>query len=226
VAWDLRYPALDPVGAQRRGGDDDDEDRGGAMAAPGVYTVTLSKEVDGKVTDLAGPMEFKVERMREGALEGASPEEVAAFWKELAGLNRSVGAASLALRNALRKVDAMGEALSRTPAAPGDLDARLHALRQSLLDLDERMNGNPAKRQVGEKTAPTVRGRLRFATGAVRMSTYGPTPNVKHTFELARSEFAELRAALDNVLEVRIPEMEKALQDAGAPWMEGQPIPE
>lgn len=226
VAWDLRYPATDPVGAERRGGGEDDEDRGGVMAAPGEYTVTLSKEIDGKITDLAGPMPFTVERMREGALEGASPEEVAAFWKELAALDRSVSAASLALRNAIRKVDAMRGALSRTPAAPGDLDGQLHALRQSLLDIDERLNGNPAKRQVGEKGAPTVRGRLRFATSACRMSTYGPTPNIRNTFELARSEFAAIRPELEKMLDERIPEMERALQQAGAPWMEGQPIPE
>ena len=51
----------------------------GAMVAPGEYTVTLSKEVDGITTDLSEPMKFKVERMYKGALDGAAPEVTAAF---------------------------------------------------------------------------------------------------------------------------------------------------
>lgn len=224
VAWDLRYPQPDAVGGERR--DWEGRERSGVMAGPGEYTVTLSKEIDGTITDLSGPMAFTVERLYDGALDGADDGEVAAFWQELAGLQRSVSAASVAFRNALKKVETMRTALSRTPEAPGDLDTSLHQLRETLMDLDERLNGNRAKRQIGEKGTPTIRGRLGFAMSAVRMSTYGPTQNTRDTFEIAKREFAEIKTALENILDRKIPVIEKALMEAGAPWMEGQPIPE
>jgi hypothetical protein len=163
--------------------------------------------------------------MYHGALKGANDADVAAFWQRIDALQRSSSATSLAVQNALKKVDAMRLALARTPEAPGDLDAQLHELRETLLDLDEQLNGNRAKREVGEKNNPTIRSRLNFAASGTRRSTYGPTPNLKGSLDIAYSEFEKLEAQLDRILNQLLPGMEKALREAGAPWIEGQPIP-
>jgi photosystem II stability/assembly factor-like uncharacterized protein len=223
VAWDLRFPAVSAIDVNR---DYSAGDGSGVLSAPGEYAVTLSKQIDGVVTDLSDPVPFKVERMRRGVLDGADDKVVAAFWQRTADLQRATSATSLVLKNTLNRIDAMRVALSRTKAAPGDLDGQLHELRQTLLDLDERLNGNRSRREVGEKNNPTIRGRLWFATGGTRHSTYGPTPTHERSLEIAYSEFAGLKDALENILNQQLPEMEKALREAGAPWVEGQPIPE
>ncbi|UCG53797.1 MAG: glycosyl hydrolase [Candidatus Latescibacterota bacterium] len=223
VAWDLRFP---PANAIDYRSDFDAGNQIGVLAAPGDYTVTLSKQIDGTITDLAGPVSFEVERLRKGALEDAKDEDAAAFWQKIAELQRANTAASLVLENALKKVDAMRTALSRTPAAPGNLDAQLYELRQTLLEFDEQLHGNRSKRQIGEKINPTINRRLGFVMGGTRHSTYGPTPNIKRSLEIAYSEFAELKAALERIIDQQFPQMEKALRQAGAPWVEGQPIPE
>jgi hypothetical protein len=209
VAWDLRYP---PAGAidYRDPPPEDAGNRGrGMLSAPGRYNVTLSKQVDGVVTELAGPVPFDVERMTHGALDGADDEDVVAFWRRIDALQRSTSATSLAVQNALKKVDAMRLALSRTTEAPGELDSQLHRLRESLLDLDEQLNGNRARREVGEKNNPTIRARLNFAASGTRRSTYGPTPNLKNSLDIAYSEFERLEAKLDRILNQQLPEMEK-----------------
>ncbi|NIO00755.1 MAG: glycosyl hydrolase [Candidatus Latescibacteria bacterium] len=223
VAWDLHFPATNAIDYR---GDLDAGNQVGVLAAPGEYTVTLSKQIDGTVTDLSKPLPFEVERMRRGALDGAEDKDVAAFWQQIAKLQRATTAASLVLENALKKVDAMRAALSRTPAAPGGLDGQLHELRQTLLEFDEQLNGNRSKRKVGEKINPTINSRLRFAMGGTRHSTYGPTPTLKNSLEIAYVQFDELKATLENILNEQLPEMEEALRKAGAPWVEGQPIPE
>jgi photosystem II stability/assembly factor-like uncharacterized protein len=223
VAWDLRYPANDAIDFR---GTLDKEDRGSMLSAPGEYSVTLLKQVDGAITVLSGPVTFEVERLRKGALEGADDEAVVAFWERIGALQRATSATSLVVSNSLKKVDAMRLALSRTPAAPGDLDKQLHELRESLLDLDEQLNGNRAKGQVGEKYNPTMRDRLGFAAGGTRNSTYGPTPNLTNSLDIAYSDFKELSAKLETILNQQLPEMEKALRQAGAPWIEGQPLPD
>ena len=153
VAWDLRFPATHALEVKA---EEDDDQPIGVMAAPGDYTVSLAKQVDGVVTDLSKPVPFKVERMRKGVLDGADPRETAAFWQQLAQLQRSTTAASLVIEKTLTKVDVLQTALSRTPAAPGGLDKQLHQLKQALLELDEQLNGNRSKRQVGETKNPTI----------------------------------------------------------------------
>ena len=222
IAWDLRWPATDAILNEA------DTKRGyiGAMVAPGEYTVTLSKEIDGITTDLSESMRFKVERMYKGALDGATPDVTAAFWRETEKLNRSVSAATKILNSTLTKIGLMEKVLERTPAAPGNLDKQLYDLKQELYVIDEKINGNRSKIEVGEKNNPTVLSRLDISTWGSFGSTYGPTENLKNNLDIAGSEFVQLKKDLDDILNVKLPAVEKALMDAGAPWVIGQPIPE
>jgi hypothetical protein len=222
VAWDLRYPSPSPIVEPPRA---DGREPAGVMAPPGEYTVTLSKELDGQITEISEAMSFTVERLYKGALTGTRPEDVVVYWKELAALQRSVGAASRSLSTALERMNLIEVALKRTPEAPGQLDTQFHELKQSLLKLDFMLNGYRSKSQVGEKNDPTINQRLRTASSGVS-STYGPTTMHRKSFEIATEEFADFRASLEEILVDRLPAFEIALQDAGAPWVKGQPLPE
>jgi photosystem II stability/assembly factor-like uncharacterized protein len=223
LAWDLRFPATTAIDVTA---EMTSEEPRGVMVAPGTYTVTLSKKVDGVVTDLAGPMNFEVEQMRKGALPGSDPQVTAVFWKETAELQRSISALSLALEKTLKKIDGLYIALSRTPAAPGNLDKQLHDIKQAVLEFDEQLNGNRSKAQPGEDRNPTIKNRLNVAITGTQNSTYGPTPLLKRSLEIAQTEFTELKTSFESILNQQIPALEEALIEAGAPWMEGQPIPE
>ncbi len=220
TAWDLRYPSpqvvtLDerPSGEGRFGND------AGFMAPPGPYSVTLNKEVDGVVTELSQPQPFEVMRLRKGALDGADPDVVAAFWRQIEDLQGGLSATSVSLRNALTRVKALQTALSRANAAPGNLDKQLHELREQLLALDERLNGNRSKSQVGEKNLPTVSERLgHVVTGNMR-STYGPTEGHKQSMAIAKEELAEVEKELASTI-VRMEDIERAIVLAGGAVIE------
>lgn len=222
VAWDLTWPATDAIVTK----ENINGDFIGARVAPGEYTVTLSKQVDGIVTDLSEPMPFKVERMYKGALDGVDPQITAAFWRETEILNKSATAASKVLEKTLYKVELMQKALSRSLTAPGYLDTELYQLRHDLLALDEKLNGNRSKREAGEKNNPTIASRLNLAAFGTFGSTYGPTETLKRSLEIAGEEFRTVKGELDTIVNDRLPILEKAMIDAGAPWMEGQPIPD
>jgi photosystem II stability/assembly factor-like uncharacterized protein len=222
IAWDLRYPATDAILNE----EDLNKNYRGALVAPANYTVTLSKQVDGVTTILSEPLSFEVEKMLQGALTGADPQIVAAFWKETERLNGSVSAASKFIDKSLKRVDLMQYALTRTPAAPGNLDSELHDLKQELFVLDEQLNGNRSKREIGEKYKPTIAYRLNQVFYGNSNSTYGPTEMQKRNLEIAGTQFLDLKNSLDIIMSEKIPGIEKALIDAGAPWIEGQPIPE
>jgi photosystem II stability/assembly factor-like uncharacterized protein len=223
VAWDLRYPPSDAIELKEV---PKDEEPIGVLAAPGEYTVTLSKQVDGLITDLSDVNSFSVVQLRKGALEGSAPQVTVKFWRDLSNLNRSVSAADIAIQKALKKVDYLKIALSKTKSSPGNLDKDLFDLRQNILELDGKINGNRSKRKIGEDRNPTIISRLNFAIGGTGNSTYGPTPTHKKSFEIANKQFKELKVTLDNILNNQMPELEKKLIEAGAPWVEGQPIPD
>jgi hypothetical protein len=223
VAWDLRYPAPEVVEvspAEASVGQSS-----GLLAAPGSYTVTLSKQVDGVVTPLSAPQPFDVVPLRKGALEGAPHTEVAVFWRAVDDATRQNSALVVMLREALNKSVAIGTALMRTPARPGDFDARLHEIRQRLLDLDGRLNGPAAKREVGEKTRPTIGARLFSLTLGVGRSTYGPTVTNRRGLEIIQAELGEMRTNLESVTS-RLSALAKELLEAGGPSVEGEALPE
>ena len=65
-----------------------------------------------------------------------------------------------------------------------------------------------------------------MAASGTFSSTYGPTETLKRNLEIAGKKFRELKSEFDIILNEKLPTIEKAMIDAGAPWMEGQPIPE
>ncbi|MGA7304392.1 MAG: hypothetical protein WBW88_05940, partial [Rhodothermales bacterium] len=97
VAWDLHYPSPDAITATGVASTGEQEEPVvGMLAAPGMYTVTMSKEVNGVATSLSEPQTFHVVPLRKGALEGAPYEEVAVFWRALEDATRRSSAVGVA----------------------------------------------------------------------------------------------------------------------------------
>ncbi len=225
VAWDLRLPAPQAIGSRSPFEEEDGRDPRGVLAAPGTYTVSLAKQVDGRTTELAGPVRFEVARMRQGALPGADPTETAAFLARVAEVSRASSAATQAVSQALKRVETLATALDRSRSAPDGLDAELHAIRQELHAIDEALVGNRARASVEDDGPITVTRRVQVAQIGTAFSTYGPTPTHRRSLEIAEQELAKVRERLNAVLEQRLPAFEKKLEQAGAPWTPGRPVP-
>jgi photosystem II stability/assembly factor-like uncharacterized protein len=221
VNWDLEYPSPQAVEEESEIANN----RSAGMVAPGTFTVTLSKELDGVVTDLSDPITFEVVRMHEGALPGADPEVAATFWRRVEALNRATSAALKVTEDALKRADLLRKLLLRTQAAPGVLESDLHDLKQSLLIIEEQLRGNQSKAMVQEKGPMTI-GNLRWPINSSFESTYGPTSTQRRSMEIAGTQLSEIRGELQRLVETEMPRIEQALRDAGAPWIKGQPIPE
>ena len=91
-----------------------------------------------------------------------------------------------------------------------------------LQELDEEMNGNPAKNEVGELTEPSPNSGGFIGRVALSTSTYGPTANHKAAFGVAQAELKAIKAKLNGFVKSQLPSLESDLKAAGAPWVEGQ----
>ncbi|MDA3942641.1 MAG: glycosyl hydrolase [Bacteroidetes bacterium] len=221
VSWNLEKPSTAALGSVVS-----DWEPPSVMVAPGTYHASLVKKENGEITDLSGPVSFEVKPLRSGSLAGADPQAVVAFWDEVQALRRSTTAASRILRESKKKLALMQQALDRTAVDPAVLFQKLESLRAELDELDALLNGHPAKNSIGERTHQTVNNYLGAAMTGSSRSTYGPTPLLRESLENARILFAPLRERLDKINLEELPALAKALQEAGAPWMEGLPIPE
>ncbi len=225
VAWDLRLPPPQAIGAPSGSGDEDGPKPRGVLAAPGTYTVSLAKQVDGTTTELAGPVPFEVARMRKGALPGAEPKDTAAFVARVAAASRATTAATQAVSQALKRVEALGTALERSRSGPDGLDSELHAIRRELYSIEEALVGNRARATIEDDGPHTIVRRVQVAQIGTAWSTYGPTPTHRRSLEIAEKEFSGVRERLNAILEQRLPLFEKRLEEAGAPWTPGRPVP-
>ncbi len=214
VTWDLKYPS--PGAIDLNG---NNTGFGGFMVAPGSYSATLYKNVDGQVSQLGESVTFEVEQMRKGVLDGADPDVVAAFWREFEATSKNAAQLNLELGNALRKVNAMQKALELSELAPGNLDQQISTVRKAVLDINSQLNGNPAKNQMGAKTRTTIGTRLFTVQLGIGTSTYGPTITNKQSLEIINNEIADLSDRLEQQ-QSRIDRLIQALKDAGAPWIE------
>lgn len=220
VAWDLGMPSLDALTSVPG----EDSDGSSFMVAPGTYTVALMVREDGETRELVGPQEFTVEPMRDGALEGAEPEAVAAFWERMNRMQQRVSATYAAAGEVEDKLDLLKAALMRSEA-PVEMHDRWEEMKEKVDAVMAELRGNPARREIGERTRPTIRDRMYHAMAGVSRSTYGPTP-----LHLEAAEWAEeaLQGLVDDVESLRtreMPEFENALIEAGAPWVSGARIP-
>jgi hypothetical protein len=225
TAWDLTMAPKSTIRLEDRpSGGFGFGGNSGFMVAPGKYSVTLTKIVDGQMTVLSGPVEFDVVELRKGALDRKTDDTIVAFRSRLQDLQATVGATTTTLNNSMDRIGAMQRALMRAETSDADLIKQLHATRQKLIDLNQEVNGNPAKGEIGERNPPSVQSRMFVGIRGLR-TTYGPTAMHQQSVEIAEKQIAGIITKLQAINSTEIPALESALITAGAPWIEGQPIP-
>lgn len=214
TAWDLRYSSIWAVSSGSSGW----RSRG-PMATPGTYTVELSKEVDGKISQLSGPVKFRVKPLHKPTLEGADPATYQAYLEEVKSVQKMMAATGEMLNDAEKQAKAMEVALNRAAIEPGKMNEELYALQNSIRDLKTMMNGSEARGEVGEKAPPTVSDH--FYGGYDGLSTtYGPTPNHRRSLGIAKDMLAELTPKV-KALQPKLKSIHQSLDAAGAPYIMG-----
>ncbi len=225
VAWDLTRPNPTTVTLTPPPPPEWGEPPAGMMVAPGRYSATLSKEIDGVATPLGSPQSFHVVPLYDGALQRSDTAAVAGFWFQYDAATRLHSAIGKSVALMTTTIERMRTAMTQMPLAPGNpFDGRIERLRRGLLDVDTALNGPAAKRQPGEKADPTVSSRLSAVNLGVASSTYGPTATHREQLRLVATELRRLQPIV-SAMQKDLAALVQELVAAGAPWIEGQPLP-
>ena len=215
INWELNYP--DKSGEKLNGKSPTNSK---TLATPGDYTVTLAKKIDGQLEVLAGPKDFKVIPLKEGALKGKSYDEINNFREEFIVFSQELTATNLKMSNSLKLVNAMENALNKADNPSTELYKRIHLVREKLLDIDKELSGDKTKAEIGESSDPTPNSyRGRFAS-ILRNSTYGPTENHLDAFNLSKKRLNSIKQKLDNLKSGELNAILNDLKASGSPWIE------
>ncbi len=223
VAWDLRHPYYGPLTTDS---ERQDYIPRGFMAKPGDYSAELVLFKDGNAEILSETVSFKVKRLYNSSLAGASPEEVDEFWTQLASLSGKVGAAQFVLKEAMADLELLKKLSAQTPWEVNESDSALYALKQRLFDLEESLIGSDLKASIGGYDKHSVASWLSHATRGVSNSSYGPTASHLQSFEYAQDLFIPIRSELNQIISIEIPALRDVMSAAGSPWSEGLLVPE
>lgn len=220
VNWQLNYPnksgeRLKTPGGRRgfRGG--------GVMVTPGTYTVTLVKRVNGVNIVLQEPESFSVEPLFDGALPRKSYKEIDAFRDAAFAFQQDLTSTNIELSRSQQIIDAMLRALNKATSPSDVLFKQLNDVKIALLDIDKELHGDPVKDEIGSRTNPTASDGNSLGWTALG-TTYGPTDEHKALLSRVQSQLKKVKTKLFPIVNSTLPELESALNNAGAPWIEGQ----
>lgn len=217
ATWDFRYPGATPAKL--------DADGYGPMALPGTYTVSLEKRIDGKLTALAGPVEFEVALLGEASLPAADREAVLAFARDTGELQRAVFGANEAAGEAANRIAYIQHTIEITPGLDPLLLERARSLEIELTDLRERLTGDPTTSKRSEPAMPGIIDRINQIVEGLWGTTSAPTVTHRLNYEIASAEFGAMVADLRRLVETDLRTLENDLEEAGAPWTPGRGVP-
>lgn len=222
VAWNLRH--ADRSGVSLDGPRSENRwNRRSYMVTPGTFSATLYKWKDGEFTELAGPESFEVKPLYEGALPKKPSSEIEAFREDLQNFQQEMAAVRSQLDRSKKTVSAMQRALSSAKKPSRELYSRIYETSSELDALSTLLRGNAAKNEIGERNPPSAGEALGVGSRALG-NTYGPTANHKKAVNRGKKQLSDIKSRLKKITDTTIPALEKDLEQAGAPYIEGQDL--
>ena len=221
VAWDLRYPPVEPVRLEAARRESWERDPVGPMVVPGAFTVSLEKKVEGVLTTLAGPQAFVVESLDMAGLPERDKAALLAYQKKAGELQRAMMGAGAAGRDALENLKYIRKALVDTPKADPKLAEAARAIEKRIQDQLAVLFGDPTRGMRSEPVVPSLMERV-----TAQLDATGPvTATARRGYEIAAEGFAKLLEDMRATIDVDLRKLQAALEAAGAPWTPGRPLP-
>jgi len=221
IAWDLRYPAVDPTQLETPQRESWEYAPQGPLAVPGTFTATLAKKVDGVLTPLGSPRTFVVESLNLATLPEKDKAALLAYQKKAGELQRAMMGAAAAAEEALKGLSYMQKALVDTPKAEPKLLEQARAIETGIRAAMRELAGDATVGRRSEARLPSLMDRVSAQTGST-----GPiTKTVLSDYEIAADGFGTVLDKLRGLIDRDLRSLGSAMETAGAPWTPGRGLP-
>jgi len=222
VAWNMRYPAPDPVDLTPE--TDYAPWAGppkGPMAMPGSYTVSMSKRVEGERVEIATAQTFALQPLYTGGLVTEDRQDLLNFEMQSAALYREVTGADRAAAEIQEQIDHLFKAVTDTPSSSEERATSLRQLNMRMHNLKTRLSGDSTISSRAEKVPMSIADRINNIVGGHWDSQSAVTTNYRNSYDIADQQFRQVVVEL-KAIAADLATLEAGLQAEGAPWTPGR----
>jgi hypothetical protein len=192
------------------------------LALPGKYTVSLSKVVDGEITELAGPEPFECKALGLASLPASDKATVLAFQNEISDLRRVVLGTNNYVRELSAKLDLMDVAAKGSTVVQESILTDIRKVKMAIAEINRSLRGDGSLASRSYPTSPSVIDRIESVVYGLWESSSTPTETMRQSLKIAEDQFGELYDRIKNISETDIAALEAKLEEAGAPYTPGR----
>jgi photosystem II stability/assembly factor-like uncharacterized protein len=222
ITWDFTYHDPSPIRLQGNEFNPLSTGRSGILAAPGNYKVSMAISVNGALTELVPPQEFKTVALDNNTLPAKDRMELVTFQTKAAELYRVVQGTMNAANDLAERIEYIRQALHNTPVAQHDLIEKAKSMKAELEPILIAFNGDHTISRRNENPPTSLSSRLRTMAYTHRRSTSDMTQTEKDAYKIVEEEFSPFYNKLKKLIEVDLAELEKSLEEVKAPWTPGR----
>ncbi len=224
ISWDMRYIWPDPVKVKDNRFNPFSKDDKGMLVMPGTYKVSISQWQNGKITRLVEPTAFRAHILRNTTMPAENRKELTDFQLRVADLSRVLQGSSQEVQELQKKAIHIKQTILAIPGGLSKFMPRIRAIEDQLDKILFAIRGHKPKAS-REEIPPTLVpliSRLYSIIYAQYRSTSAPGKSQFDSYNIIVEELAPLLIQLKKIASQDIPELEKELEAAKAPWTPGR----
>lgn len=224
INWDLRYSETGNVDA--RGDKYNPTSTGGStwLVLPGTYNVTLSQYAGGEVKDLYGPVVFNAKSLNNTTLPAEDRKEMIAFLKKTDKLYKAMDGAESFTEDMMKRIQYIKQGIQNTPGTTPEMMSKAEKVEAEIDEILWKFNGQrpKASREENLPAVPSLNERLGALIWVHWGSTSGITETEREQYSILSEELPPVLEQIKKIYTTDIPELEKGLDEIGAPWTPGR----
>lgn len=221
MLWDMEYPSTGLV-SERDASQSKGLSSAGIFVLPGTYQLSLSKNENGIITNLAGPEVFEIKELNNRTIPSENRAELVAFKQKALKLNNAISAVNMELRSLNEKIAPFKAATKGLSAiVASSIFKDVLALESQLAKLQVIMNGDRDFSTLDLDEMLSLRRRAGSAIYDIYNSTSNIPGAAKTNFEIAAEEFAVVLSEVEK-LKQAFDKMDVRLGELGAPLTSGR----
>lgn len=222
INWDLKYSAQGAVDLSKPAFYNPWASKNeGTLVPPGIYSVALSKIVNGEETQLSNPVSFTLKALNNTVLPASDRAALAEFQEKVKKLNGRLEGAQKTIGELKQEMKYMEVAIKETPTNQQDLLSDYSAIAEGLRQIELLLNGDPIASKLDLGRPPSISTRVGDLNYEQGHSTSNPTKTHQDSYQIASEEFEQAYSQLKSLLSNQVEAFRKKLKSSGAPYTPG-----
>lgn len=220
--WDARYPSSSAISLSQRERAPWASPDGGGLAMPGNYSVSLALYTDGRVEPLGPPQPFNLRALGGVTLPAPDRPALDAYIRKAADIERVWAGATRILQESEDVLRHLKPATLATRTPTEEFLPALRELEEEIRAIRTAFYGDGVASRLDLPRQPSLAERIYSMSYDIWNSSSAPTATQQAQMRLAEQYMDTWLPRLQALRDNRIPEFQRRLEAAGAPYTPGQ----